>query len=205
MDVLPNPGLLMTLSDSRTEEILRQVFRRFNPFMVWMWRLGLGPLVNFWPAVGGRILIIAHTGRKTGVRRYTPVNYALVDGGIYCTAGFGPLSDWYRNVMVNPNVEMWLPDGWWTGVVEDISDGPRRLPLLRQVLLASGFAARVAGLDPVAMTDEALHAATARYPLLHVGRLEARTGGGGPGDLAWMWPLATMILLPLALRRRTRR
>ena len=196
----------MTILDPRTEETLRQSFKRYlNPFMLLMWRLGLGPWINLWPKVGGRILVIAHQGRKTGRRRYTPVNYALVDGEIYCTVGFGVVSDWYRNLAVNPNVEVWLPDGWWAGVVEDISDSPWRLPLLRQVLIGSGVVTYLAGIDPVNLTDEALHAVTSKYRLLHIWRTEARTGRGGPGDLAWVWPAATMILLPLLLFRRRRR
>ena len=196
----------MTILDPRTEETLRQSFKRYlNPFMLLMWRLGLGPWINIWPPVGGRILVIAHQGRKTGRRRYTPVNYALVDGEIYCTVGFGVVSDWYRNLAVNPNIEVWLPDGWWAGVVEDISDSPWRLPLLRQVLIGSGVVTYLAGIDPVNLTDEALHAVTSKYRLLHIWRTEARTGRGGPGDLAWVWPAATMILLPLLLFRRRRR
>ena len=190
----------MTILDPRTEETLRQSFKRYlNPFMLLMWRLGLGPWINLWPKVGGRILVIAHQGRKTGRRRYTPVNYALVDGEIYCTVGFGVVSDWYRNLAVNPNIEVWLPVGWWAGVVEDISDSPWRLPLLRQVLIGSGVVTYLAGIDPVNLTDEALHAVTSKYRLLHIWRTEARTGRGGPGDLAWVWPAATMILLPLLL------
>lgn len=196
----------MTILDPRTEETLRQSFKRYlNPFMLLMWRLGLGPWINLWPKVGGRILVIAHQGRKTSRRRYTPVNYALVDGEIYCTVGFGVVSDWYRNLAVNPNIEVWLPDGWWAGVVEDISDSPWRLPLLRQVLIGSGVVTYLAGIDPVNLTDEALHAVTSKYRLLHIWRTEARTGRGGPGDLAWVWPAATMILLPLLLFRRRRR
>jgi deazaflavin-dependent oxidoreductase (nitroreductase family) len=195
----------MTILDPRTEETLRQAFKRFNPLMLLMWRLGLGLFINLWPPVGGRILVIAHRGRKTGRRRYTPVNYALVDGEVYCTAGFGSISDWYRNVAVNPNVEVWLPDGWWAGVVEDISDSPWRLPLLRKVLTGSGLVTYLVGIDPIRLADKEFDDVTSNYRLLHVWRTEARTGRGGPGDLAWVWPLATMLLLPPALFRRRRK
>ena len=187
----------MTITDPRIEEGLRQGFKYFNRFMLLMWRLGLGPWVNFWPDVGGRIMVITHTGRKTGIRRRTPVNYAVVDGEIYCTAGFGTISDWYRNIMANPQVEVWLPGSWWAGVAEDITDSEERTPLLRQVLIASGFAAPAAGVNPKRMTDQDLEAVTANYRLIHIRRTAARTGAGGPGDLAWVWPLAAMGLLPL--------
>jgi deazaflavin-dependent oxidoreductase (nitroreductase family) len=193
----------MTSADRRKEENMRQAFKYANRFMLLMWRLGLGSWLNIYPPVIGRIMVLTHTGRKSGLKRQTPVNYALVAGEVYCTAGFGRGSDWYRNLKANPNVEVWLPDGWWAGVAEEITDPEARLPFLRQVLIASGFAAGTfGGIDPRTMTDEALKAETTEYCVLHIRRTEARTGPGGPGELAWIWPLAAMILLPLALRRR---
>jgi hypothetical protein len=73
------------------------------------------------------------------------------------------------------------------------------------VLIDTGFAAHAVGIDPVGMTNAELEAATVDYRLIHIRRTEARTGRGGPGDLAWVWPLATMILLPLVLFRRRKR
>ena len=196
---------MSTLAPEKLEN-LRQMFKQMNKFMLLMWRLGLGSWLNFWPDVGGRIMVITHTGRKTGLKRRTPVNYALVEGELYCTAGFGPMSDWYRNLKAHSQVEVWLPEGWWAGVAEEITDPQGRLPLLRQVLIASGFAAPMFGIYPKTMTDAELEAVTTDYRLIHIRRTEARTGPDGPGDLAWIWPLATMILLPLALvwRRRKR-
>jgi len=194
----------MSTIDPQIEKKLQQGFKSFNRFMLLMWRLGLGHWVNFCPSVGGRIMVITHTGRKSGVKRRTPVNYAIVDGEIYCTAGFGKASDWYRNIIANPNVEVWLPNGWWAGVAEEVLDPDARVVLMREVLLASGFAAYAAGIDPRKMSDEELDAVTGTYRLMRIRRTEARTGDGGPSDLAWVWPLAVMILLPLALRRRKR-
>ena len=197
----------MTTMNPQLEKKLRQGFKYFNRFMLLMWRLGLGQWVNLWPEVGGQIMVLTHTGRKTGLQRRTPVNYALVGGELYCTAGFGHISDWYRNIVADPNVEVWLPDGWWAGLAEEITDPAGRLPLLREVLIGSGFAAYMAGINPRSMTDEALDAATTDYRLLRIRRTEARTGPGGPGDLAWLWPLSTLILMWLLFRgcRRCKR
>ncbi len=184
------------------EESMRQGFKYFNRFMILMWRLGLGKFINIWPAVIGQIMVITHTGRKSGAQRKTPLNYALIDGELYCTAGYGPAADWFRNIRKDPNVEVWLPDGWWAGIAEDISDLPDRLRLMRSVLVASGFAARAAGINPITATDEELTLQTSSYCLVRISRTEARTGQNGPGELAWVWPLATMILLPALLLRR---
>ena len=188
--------------DPQQEAKLRQGFKYFNRFMLFMWRLGLGKWVNAWPEKGGQIMVLSHIGRKSGLQRRTPVNYALINGDVYCAVGFGHVSDWYRNIKANPAVEVWLPDGWWAGEAEDVSDSADRLPLLREALIGSGFAAEMAGIYPKTMTDDELEALTTSYRLLRIRRTAARTGPGGPGDLAWIWPLATMLLLLFALRRK---
>jgi len=196
----------MAMIDPHTEERLRQGFKKYlNPFMLTMWRLGMGQWFKVWPEISGSVLVLTHIGRKTGIKRDQPLNYAIVDDDIYCIAGFGAGSDWYRNIRANPSVEVWLPDGWWAGVAEDISDSPARAQLIRQVLIGSGFVAYVAGLNPRKMTDEEIDTESKKYRLLRIRRNAARTGPGGPGDLEWVWQLATITLLGIVLFRRRRR
>lgn len=194
----------MTLAPTTTEEKLRQAFRYFNRFMVFWWRLGMGPFGNR-PEYGGSIMVLTHTGRKSGLKRRTPVNYALLGGEVYCTAGFGAGTDWYRNLLANPKVEVWLPEGWFEGIAEDISDHPERAFIMRQVLIGSGFAARLAGINPLKMSDEELVPLTQKYRLVRILLETPRTGAGGPGDLAWLWPVVTSALLGMLLLRRRRR
>lgn len=149
---------------------LRKGFRLVNKLMVFMWKIGLGRLINIWPAGIGRIMVIRHVGRKSGKERLVPVNYAVVEGEIYCTAGFGPGSDWYRNIMAGPHVELWLPSGRFRARAQDVSDSPQRGFLLRQVIIASGFATPLFGLDHKKLSDEAFLAVTSNYRLIHFER-----------------------------------
>jgi deazaflavin-dependent oxidoreductase (nitroreductase family) len=193
------------MMDPRTTEQLQQGFKVLNRFMVSLFRLGLGSWVNLWPEVGGRIMVLTHTGRRSGIKRYNPVNYTILNGDVYCVAGFGAISDWYRNLRADPHVEVWLPDGWYAGLAEDVTGCPENCYVMRQVLIASGFAARVAGLNPHTLSDEALEKATSEYRLVRIHRTAERTGREGPGELAWVWPLVTLLLLPLVMRRPRRR
>ena len=168
--------------------------------MLLLWRLGLGNWFNVWPQWTGQVLVLTHTGRISGLRRRTPVNYAIINDEVYCTAAFGARADWFKNLRKNPSVEVWMPDGWWSGVAEDVSDVENRLQIMRQVLIGSGFASYLFGLNPH-MPDEELDVITAKYRLVHIKRVEARTGKNGPGDLAWIWPLTTFMLLPLLFIR----
>ena len=146
---------------------LRKFFRTMNRFMVFMWKLGLGKAINVWPAGFGRIMVIRHRGRRSGKEYLTPVNYAVVDGEIYCTAGFGSISDWYRNMLVYPKVELWLPEGKKWYCAEDASTSPYRLFLLRQVIIASGFAGPLFGINPKKLDDEQLAMVSKDYRLVH--------------------------------------
>ena len=155
-----------TKFSSKQMNVLRRVFRLVNYGMVFMWKIGLGRLINIWPAGFGRIMVIKHVGRKSGKIRLAPVNYAPVDGEIYCTAGFGAGSDWYRNLIAYPGVELWLPDRKIAAQAQDISDCPQRLSLLRQIIIASGFAGPLFGINSK-ITDERLAVLAADYRIIH--------------------------------------
>lgn len=184
---------------SPSDERLRQLFRIGNRFMVLLFRLGLGNWGN--RPETSQVMVLVHKGRKSGLPRKTPVNYAIVDDVIYCTAAFGSRADWYRNVVANPRVQVWLPDGWYAGEAEEVPpDDLQRNALMRQVLIASGFAAPLfAGANPKTASDAQLAEISASYRLMRIYPSEACTGPGGPGDLAWVWPATTLVLLGLLL------
>jgi deazaflavin-dependent oxidoreductase (nitroreductase family) len=183
---------------------LRRLFRVLNRLMVILFRLGLGAWGNA-SKYGGYIMVIKNTGRKSGLSRLTPVNYAIVNDDVYCTAGFGEASDWYRNIMTNPQVEIWLPNGRWAGVAEDVTGLSDRASIFRQVIIASGFAGLLFGVNQKIMSDSELDELLAHYRLIRIRRTGALTGPGGPGDLAWVWPLTTLVLLFLLVSRRSGR
>jgi deazaflavin-dependent oxidoreductase (nitroreductase family) len=195
------------LSDmSDRDEAMRQAFRLFNKGMLLGWRLDLGRFLNR-PWLGGQIMVVTHTGRVSGTRHRTPVNYARHNGDVYCTAGFGQRSDWYRNVVADPAIEVWLPGerlgspvGWWLATATPVpDDDPERLDRVRDVLVASGFAGRLDGFRR-RMPDDDLRALAREFPLVRIRLGGARTGDGGPGDLAAVWPVTATALLALAAR-----
>jgi len=68
---------------------------------IWFYRLGLGGLL------GSRFLLLNHVGRKTGKPRQAVLEVVQhnQDTGAYVVAsGFGEKSDWYLNVMANPEI-----------------------------------------------------------------------------------------------------
>ncbi|MBN2388300.1 MAG: nitroreductase family deazaflavin-dependent oxidoreductase [Anaerolineales bacterium] len=68
---------------------------------IWFYRLGLGGLL------GTRFLLLTHTGRRSGLPRRTVLEVVRCDretNTFVVAAGFGPGSDWYRNVGKEPRV-----------------------------------------------------------------------------------------------------
>lgn len=68
---------------------------------IWMYRLGLGGLM------GGRFLLLNHTGRVSGQPRQNVlevVDHDEAANTYTVAAGFGKESDWYKNILKTPEV-----------------------------------------------------------------------------------------------------
>ena len=199
-----SPRFEQSLSPA-TMDRLRKVFRSMNRVMVVMWRMGLGRWAEAWPSVGGRVLVVEHRGRRSGTRYLTPLNFAPEGSSRYCLAAFGAGADWYRNVFAAEFAMLWLPDGRWTAHAIDASDELRARERIRQVLIDSGFAARLFGLNPRTMTNDEIDETTATYRLVRFDLIDRCDEGFE--DLTWVWPpvaagMAALVGLGILRRRR---
>ncbi len=69
-----------------------------------LWRLGLGPLLSH-PSLGGsRMLLLTTWGRKSKLPRHTMLSCVQLGDRVYVCSGWGPKTDWYRNIAANPSV-----------------------------------------------------------------------------------------------------
>ena len=88
----------MDTADRRTPPtgLLRLVAR----LPIQLFRLRLG-----W-TLGNRFLLLTHTGRTSGTRRQAVVevvDHDPTDDSYVIAAGFGPRTNWYRNLLQTPN------------------------------------------------------------------------------------------------------
>lgn len=175
--------------------ILRGFFRLMNKFfMVPMFRLGLGSLVG--NPITGYIMVLKMRGRKTGKLRYVPVNYAILDGCVYCISGFGKRSHWMYNLQADPHLELILPGGAIAGMAEDATQAPEGLRALRQVLKNSGIVGLMAGLNAFTITDEKLQEKAGNYPILRIRPAGIGSGAADAGGWLWALFLALTIVIP---------
>lgn len=192
------------MNASRGEQKLRRVFFYLNKFfMVPMFRLGLGPFSG--SPFGGYIMVLKVIGRKTGKTRYAPVNYAIENGNVYCLAGFGTISDLYRNLIAHPNIEAMMPGGAIAGVAEQVTDPGERLRILRRVLINAGFAGFFYGYNPRTVTDERLLDSTRDVPVIRIRPHGIGTSASDPGGWAWMTTILGTLLCVGWLRGRKKR
>lgn len=179
---------------------MRSFFRLLNRFfMVPVFRLGLGPI--FGNPFSGYIMVLKTLGRKSGKTRFSPVNYAIHNGSVYCLAGFGRVSDWYRNLQFAPQIELIMPGGALSGRCETVSDPEERRTIVRRILKNAGFAGFFEGYNPYTISDAELAVKTANLPVVRIQPTGLGSGASDPGGLAWVAGLAlAALILVLALR-----
>ena len=110
-------------------------------------------------------------------------------------AGFGPKTEWYRNLLADPHVEVWMPGGRHAGTALEERDPAVRARILPRLVRATGAPAFMIGLNPWSAPDEAVIAALAWVPLIRFrpddGPLEP--GADDPGGHAWIWRQALVL------------
>jgi deazaflavin-dependent oxidoreductase (nitroreductase family) len=102
-DSIPRPGSVIyniIVDDQTKQKKAINRFKRINKYLVVpLYRMRLLPLIGF-----GRIFVLLSTrGRKTGKKRFTPLEYHRIDGVIHVFSSRGEKADWYRNMLARPD------------------------------------------------------------------------------------------------------
>ena len=84
-----------------------------------LYSLGLGPLI------GRIILILTTTGRRSGLKRVTPLQYEMIGDDYYVGAARGTKSDWVRNIQSCPQVEVRVGAKQFQSTAEVVTDASR--------------------------------------------------------------------------------
>ena len=72
--------------------------------------------------IGKFILLLAHTGRKSGTRYATPLQYEKIDGAYCIAAGRGAKADWFRNIQADPHVHVQVDRIAFDCIAEPLTD-----------------------------------------------------------------------------------
>ncbi len=173
---------------------------------------GLAP---FWSLpITGYMAILRSRGRKSGVVREAPLGYVISEGAVYVWAGFGPKTQWLRNIEADPRVEVVLPGRSFSGLAEVVTDPDERLRAGRALTAALGVIGMATlGINPRTASDEELARRTEGLPLVRIRPTGIAAGPLDPGGRAWIvyqlvafWAsLRAFAVLARLVRRRARR
>ena len=84
-----------------------------------LYAIGLGPLI------GRIILLLTTTGRRSGMKRVTPLQYELIGSDYYVGAARGLKADWVRNIQMDPHVEVRVGARHFSADAEVVNDASR--------------------------------------------------------------------------------
>lgn len=84
-----------------------------------LYAVGLGPIV------GRLILLLTTTGRRTGRKRVTALQYEVVAGEYWLGSSHGMRADWVRNLVADPIVEVRVRSRHFRGRAEVFDDAQR--------------------------------------------------------------------------------
>ena len=84
-----------------------------------LYAIGLGPLI------GRIILLLTTTGRRSGLKRVTPLQYEKIGEAYYVGAARGVKADWVRNIQSLPQVEVSVGSKRFQGTAEVVTDPSR--------------------------------------------------------------------------------
>jgi deazaflavin-dependent oxidoreductase (nitroreductase family) len=188
------------------DPIAHRAFKALNRyFMIPMHRAGLGAWLG--SPIGGCMLLLRVRGRKSGIVRETPLNYLVADGSVWIVAGFGPQTEWYRNLLVDPTVEVVLPTRRLTGTAVEVRSPVVRARILPALLRATGLPSFLAGVNPWTATVAQVTDALDFVPLIRIDPADGwlDPGPDDPGGRAWIWRQALVLVASLVVVRTLRR
>ena len=168
-------------------------------------RLGLGEWLG--TPVGGYMLLLRVRGRRSGLVREIPLSYVVAEGAPWVMAGLGTRTQWYRNLAVDPRVDVRLPGRDLRCRAEEAREPAVRARIMPALTRAAGVPGAMVGCNPWRSPDERILELLAGIPLVRLtprdGPIDA--GPDDPGGRAWIWRQALALGLTLWLLRAARR
>lgn len=169
---------------------------------------GLSPLFSN-PATG-YLMVLRTRGRRSGAPREAPLGYVILDGAVYCCAGFGATTAWYLNLLAHPAVEVVLPGRMLAGTATPVTDPAEWIRAYRALLGSMGVIGRLTVGEIAGLDDDVLLATHGAIPVVRIRPRDpaARTLESGPFDPGgWFWvvPSFGSVVLAVLVGRRLRR
>lgn len=164
-------------------------FRRLLRLPVWLYRLGLGPLLGH-----ANLMVLTTIGRTSGQPRHTAIEYRTHGTKTYVISAWGDRPHWYRNLLANPAVGVAQGERRFTAQaipVAETGEAARVLYLFRKRAPAvyDALLARLSSED--AVSARTVPAISDRFVIV---RLDPDAASGGPEPVRDDWRGAWLVL-----------
>jgi deazaflavin-dependent oxidoreductase (nitroreductase family) len=160
---------------------------------------GLGPL--FSTPLTGSMMVLRTTGRTSGLRREAPLGYLIRDGAVYCCAGFGVRTAWFRNLVAEPRVEVLLPTTAFAGIAERVTDRGEFDRVFPSYVRALGIIGRLTIGDLTTADPARVEPFWQSLPLVRIRPTGIAPGPADPGGGQWVLVQAAWLIAFVALAR----
>lgn len=206
-EVLTEPPALGGLS-RRLSDASRSWFRVANrTTMVPLHQAGLSAWLGN-PLTGWQCLLTTR-GRRSGLPRPTPLGYLVMDGAAWVMAGYGPATQWYRNVLADPHVSLRLPGRpVMEGLAEEVREADVRARVIPSLCRSMALPGMMIGCVPATSSDERILGCVAWVPLVRIRPVDGgllQPGPEDPGGHGWVWRQGALLLAFGALMLLVRR
>ncbi len=147
----------------------------------------------------GYLMLLRTRGRRTGLVREAPLGYVIDSGAVYCVAGYGRSTPWYRNLLADPSVEVILPTRRFRGHAEPIVDREEWLRTYRALISSFGVVGRLVAGDVGRLDDVALATEHAALPVVRITPAAHEppivAGPFDPGGRGWVMSYGLQAML----------
>jgi deazaflavin-dependent oxidoreductase (nitroreductase family) len=146
--VFPLAGtpLAAVIGEPSNREAFHKKLQSLNKFVVAFYRIGLLSLFG----AGKTTMLLITMGRKSRRLRSFPVGYFRIAGEIHLLSGWGKSTNWYKNIVANPE-DVWLQIGFRRfAVLADFIENPEEIRRTIEAFLSESpsDAQRLFGWDP---------------------------------------------------------
>jgi deazaflavin-dependent oxidoreductase (nitroreductase family) len=160
------------------------------------------------PLTGWQCLLTTR-GRRSGLPRPAPLGYIVLDAAAWVMAGYGPGTQWYRNVLAEPRAELRLPARRsFAALAEEVRDAEVRARVIPPLCRSMALPGVMIGCLPATSSDERILGCVSWVPLVRIRPADGSLllpGPDDPGGHGWVWRQGVLLLASGALMLVARR
>ncbi|MBI3751749.1 MAG: nitroreductase family deazaflavin-dependent oxidoreductase [Chloroflexi bacterium] len=137
----------------------------------------------------GHLMLLRTRGRRTGLLREAPLGYVIRDGAVWCVAGYGVTTPWYRNLVDDHSVEVILPTRRFSALARPVDDEAEWCLAFRALIRSFAVVGLAVVGDVSGLDDAELFERFHALPVVQITPADGRRlrpGAFDPGGRGWL-------------------